>query len=413
MTAHPQPAPPPEPEPEPRLPDWRRNLAVLWVAQFTAILGFAFAFPFLPLYLKDLGVHRQDQLAFFSGLAGGASGLALMVASPLWGIVADRYGRKSMLVRAMIGGAVTLTLLGFARGPGDVIVLRFLQGASSGTVGAATALVATGTPRARVGWALGVLTSAVAVGSAMGPFLGGIAAGQLGLRAVFWVGGGMLALAALGAALLIRETMVPRSTAKAGTALTTLRQSGPHALAAIGALLICQAILQTAYSGFSPLLVLKLLTVIPSGAATITGVAFGISGLSSAAAAVLYAPFARRLGYRRLAVVTALGVGAGLALAGLGTMAWTMVLSAGFLGLMFGATSPALSAMLGLEVPASIQARIFGFSSSATALGFALGPLGGGSIAARWGPSTGLLCLAGATLLLAAVLVARVREPAR
>jgi len=394
-------------------PEWRRNLAVLWLAQFTAILGFAFAFPFLPLYLQDLGVHRQDELAFLSGLAGGASGLALMVASPIWGVVADRYGRKPMLVRAMIGGAITLILLGFARGPLDVIVLRFLQGASSGTVGAATALVATGTPRPRVGWALGVLASAVAVGSATGPFLGGIAAGKLGLHAVFWVGGGMLALAALAAALLIKESKATRGKAKAQPALVALRASGPHTLAAIGALLVCQALLQTAYSGFSPLVVLKLLTVLPRGAATVTGVAFGISGLMSALAAVLYAPLARRFGYRRVATVTGLSMGAALALAAFGSLAWTMVFSAGLLGLMFGATSPALSSMLGLEVPASIQARIFGFSSSATAAGFALGPLGGGIIAARLGPSAALLCLAGATLLLAAVLVVRVREPAR
>src|SRR5256884_8718392 len=131
--------------------------------------------------------------------------------SPIWGVVADRFGRKSMLMRAMVGAALTVSLMGFARGPIDLVVLRMLQGASSGTIAAATALVASGTPRSRVGWALGVLTSAVAVGSALGPLVGGLAAAAVGVRAGFWAGGVLLALATLPVLLVVREVPVKRS----------------------------------------------------------------------------------------------------------------------------------------------------------------------------------------------------------
>src|SRR5207253_8670973 len=108
-----------------------------------------------------------------------ASGFALAVASPIWGILGDRFGRKPMLLRSMLGGAITVGLIFFVQNPTELIVLRFLQGATSGTVAAATALVAAETPRSRVGWALGVVTSAVALGRAIGPVIGGVAGGGL------------------------------------------------------------------------------------------------------------------------------------------------------------------------------------------------------------------------------------------
>src|SRR5215467_15769183 len=205
--------------------DWRRNLAALWFAQFTAIFGFSFAFPFLPVYLRQLGVHDPGQLALWTGVTAGASGASLAIMSPIWGTLADRYGRRAMLLRAMLGGAVTVGLMGFARGPVDLLVLRLLQGATAGTVAATTALVASGTPRPRVGWALGVLTSAVAVGSALGPLVGGLAASILGLRAIFWAGGGLLAGATIPVVAIVREVAPGQSEAGRRPALPVVREA--------------------------------------------------------------------------------------------------------------------------------------------------------------------------------------------
>src|SRR5256885_16892241 len=91
----------------------------------------------------------------------------MAIASPIGGILGDRYGRKPMLIRSMLGGAITVGLIFFAQNPAELVVLRLLQGATSGTVAAATALVAAETPRSRVGWALGVVTSAVGLRSAL------------------------------------------------------------------------------------------------------------------------------------------------------------------------------------------------------------------------------------------------------
>lgn len=392
---------------------WRRNLAALWFAQFTAIFGFSFAFPFLPLYLRQLGVHDPGQLAVWTGLAAGASGASLAVMSPIWGMLADRYGRRAMLLRAMIGGAATVGLMGFARGPIDLVVLRFAQGATAGTVAAATALVATGTPRERVGWALGVLTSAVAVGSALGPLVGGVAASILGVRAIFWSGGVLLAAATLPVVAVVREAPVKRADGPRRPAIEVLREAAPGALAAVAALLVCQSLLQMSNSGFQPLVVLRLLEHVSRGIEAVTGFAFAASGLASAAAAVGYAALARRLGFRTVGVLGALLMAGAQLLAAYGPNVQTIVAGAALAGLFYGTVGPTISTLIGLTSPAEIQARVYGVGASATAVGFALGPLGGGLLAAWLGTGPAVTACAACVVLLAALLAARGPNPER
>lgn len=394
--------------------DWRRNLAALWFAQLTAIFGFSFAFPFLPVYLRQLGVHNPGELAVWTGVTAGASGAALAIMSPIWGALADRYGRRAMLLRAMIGGAVTVGLMGFARGPFDLLVLRLLQGATAGTVAAVTALVATGTPRPRVGWALGVLSSAVAVGSALGPLVGGLAASILGVRAIFWSGGVLLAVATIPVIAVVREVPPGRSEGARRPALAVLREAAaPGAVATVAALLVCQALLQISNNGFQPMVVLRLLEHLPTGVEAVTGIAFAASGLSSALASVMSARVARHFGFRTVGALSALLLAASQLVAGYAPSVPTIVLGAALAGAFFGMLGPIIATMMGLESPAEVQARVFGLAASATAIGFALGPLGAGLLAARLGTALAIAACALCAVMLAALLATRAREPAR
>ena len=392
---------------------WRRNLAALWFAQLTAIFGFSFAFPFLPVYLRQLGVQDPAELAVWTGVTGGASGAALAIMSPIWGTLADRYGRRAMLLRAMIGGAVTVGLMGFARGPVDLLVLRLVQGATAGTVAAVTALVASGTPRPRVGWALGVLSSAVAVGSAFGPLVGGLAAFALGVRAIFWSGGVLLALATIPVIVVVREVPTGRGEAARRPALAVLREAAPGAVATVAALLVCQALLQISNNGFQPMVVLKLLEHLSTGVEAVTGIAFAAAGLSSALASVMSARIARHFGFRTVGALAALLLAGSQLVAGYGSTVPTIVLGAALAGAFFGMVGPIISTMIGLESPPEVQARVFGLGASATAIGFALGPLGAGLLAARLGTAAAITACALCAVLLAALLAARAREPAR
>ncbi len=133
------------------MPTWRRNLVTLWFVEFVAVFGFNFATPFISIYMhRDLGVADVHGLALWTGLCGGAVGIAMAVASPIWGVIADRRGRKVMLLRAIGGGALSVGLMAVAHTPAQLFALCVVQGASSGTVAAATALVAAETPRRHV-----------------------------------------------------------------------------------------------------------------------------------------------------------------------------------------------------------------------------------------------------------------------
>jgi MFS transporter, DHA1 family, multidrug resistance protein len=393
--------------------NWRRNLAALWFAEFMAIFGFSFAFPFLSIFIsQDLGVPRGSQLDLWTAAAASASGLAMGIASPIWGVMGDRYGRKPMLIRSMVGGALTVGLIYFARTPTDLLVLRFLQGATSGTVAAATALVAAETPRSRVGWALGVVTSAVALGGAIGPVVGGLAGAVFGLRLVF-LGGGVLLLISLAPVLLIvRESPRVRRT---GPRLSTLALVGerPGLKRALAVLVGSQGLISVCNSATQQLAVLRLFEMMSSGVAATTGVGFGLAGLASSGAAVFYTSVTRRLGYVRTAAGAAGLVAIAVALIGVAPLVSLVVIGIGLNGLFSGVVIPATASMIGLETPPEAQSTIFGINASSVAFGFFLGPLIGGGVAATGGVPAALLVIAALALGLAALLSAGAREPGR
>ena len=393
--------------------NWRRNLAALWLAELTAILGFSFAFPFLPLFLhRELGIANGPQLAFWSGISAGATGFALALTSPIWGRLADRYGRKPMLVRAMIGGGISVGLMGLTQSALQLTALRGIQGASSGTVAAATALVATETPSAHLAWALGILNSAISLGNAAGPAAGGLAANVLGLRAIFLGGGLLLLLATVPVLLVVKES--PRRVARidAGRPMQVLRAARAGTIQALAVLMVAQALQQTSYSGAQQLVVLRLLEMMPSTQAqSLTGITFAAAGIATALAAVTYSRLLRRSTYR--VIITTAAALMGLMLLGSALAATPLLLIATFVVASFvsGSLIPALGAMIGLEAPTVIQATIFGVSSSAISIGFGLGPLAGGFIASAAGVRAALVVSAVIALLTAALLGLLAREP--
>lgn len=403
-----------QPVPLPPVVNWRRNLAALWLAELTAILGFSFAFPFLPLFLhRELHIPNGSQLAFWSGISAGVTGFALALTSPLWGRLADLYGRKPMLVRAMIGGGISVGLMGLAQSALQLTALRGVQGASSGTVAAATALVATETPISHLAWALGILSSAISLGSAAGPAAGGLAANFVGLRVIFIGGGFLLLLATVPVLLIVRET--PRHMARA--ARPPIRQvldaARPGTLKALAVLMVAQGLQQSSYGAAQQLVVLRLLQLTPSPQASqsITGVTFAAAGIATALAALTYSRLLRRTTYR--VVTTGAAVFMGLTILGTALGGTPALIIATFVLASFanGSLLPAFGAMIGLETPSIIQATIFGVSSSAISLGFGFGPLLGGIVASATSVQVAMVVSAGLALAMATLIGFAAREP--
>lgn len=184
---------------------WRKNLYTAWFTQILSLTGFGFVFPFLPLFIQELGTTDPDDLRLWTGLIASAPALSMGIMAPVWGVLADRFGKKLMILRAMAFGAVVSIMLAFAGSTQMVFVLRFVQGLFTGTVSAAAALVATGTPRHKLSYALGFQSSSTFIGISLGPLLGGVAAELAGYRASFLIGAAVLTIGFVLAVVFIRD----------------------------------------------------------------------------------------------------------------------------------------------------------------------------------------------------------------
>lgn len=151
---------------------WEQNLFVLWFGTFMAGIGFSLVMPFMSLYIDTLGSYTTSQLNFWSGITFSSTFLVTTLISPWWGKLADQKGRKLMLLRASLGMAIVISLMGCVTSVYQLVALRLLQGIFSGYISNATALVATGTPKEKSGQVLGTLATGSVTGTLLGPLLG-------------------------------------------------------------------------------------------------------------------------------------------------------------------------------------------------------------------------------------------------
>ncbi len=375
-------------------PHWRTNLRVLWIAQMLAMMGMGAFLPFLPLYVRQLGHLSPAQAQWWSGLIIAAPFLTAILATPLWGNIADRFGRKLVVIRAALGLGITVFLMGLAETVQQLLLLRLLQGLLSGFIAANIGFVSAETPPHRVGYALGMLQSATAAGSILGPLLGGIASDLLGIR---WTFIAVALLCLLSAALVwryVREHYPPNPAALRPSLWApfafALRSS--RILALLGVILISQAAMMT----IAPVLPLYLeqLHAPRQLLSTLTGIAAASAGVAIAIASPLWARSGEQRGAHWVLLT-------GSALASLLYAAQALAPHYGVLLLLRAATGvavagllPTLYALLNRQAPESLRSSIMALGSSATLLGNLLGPLLGSTVAIRLGMEWSFLAAA-------------------
>jgi MFS family permease len=279
-------------------------------------------------------------------------------------------------------------------------------------VAAATALVAAETPRNRVGWALGVVTSAIALGGAIGPVVGGVAGAVFGLRLVFLGAGILLLLSTIPVLFVVRESPLRRRQGPRVGVMTLIRQR-QGADRALGVLIAAQGLINLCNAATQQLVVLRLLEMAGSAVAAVTGVAFGLAGVASSGAAVFYTQVTRRLGYVRTTALAAVLVAVSVSLVAVSPWVALVVAGVALNGLFSGVVIPATASMIGLETPPEAQSTVFGANASSVALGFFIGPLVGGGVAATAGVPAALLVIAGLAVALAVLIAVGAREPTR
>ena len=181
-------------------PNWRVSLVVLWLANFLAALGMMVVLPYFPLFLRDLGVPEGRSITVWAGLIVGAAPLSAAVMGGIWGAVGDQVGRRAMVLRALLGIAVFVGLMGFAQTPGQLLLLRFCQGTFSGFFPPSLTLLSVMAPPEFQGRVSGWLQSAFLAGAVVGPAVGGLMATGVGFSVMVWICSGL----ALVAVLLVR-----------------------------------------------------------------------------------------------------------------------------------------------------------------------------------------------------------------
>jgi DHA1 family multidrug resistance protein-like MFS transporter len=385
---------------------WRRNLAVLSLVQLLSTVGFSLIFPFLPLYVRELGSASGGSIEFWAGLVFSAQAATMMIFSPLWGTFADRHGRKLMLERATIGGAFLLAAMGFVQNAEQLVLLRTLQGAVTGVVAAANALVAAQTPRQHAGFALGLLNMARWSGAAGGPLLGGLLAESFGFRQSFWITGALLGLAGLAVVFLVQEDFVP--TAKEQRTGFWASYRGLFTAPGMGGLYGLTFLRSLGATLTTPILALFVLALNreqTAGTAALTGMVIGASALTSALSAVYLGRLGDRIGHTKVLIASALAAMVLYAPQAWAQSAWQLIAWQALAGVAVGGLVPSVAALMNLWAPAGNQGATYGLDNSVQAAARVVAPLAAASIAAAVGYRG---VFVGAALVYAAIAVAAV-----
>ncbi|OQC57513.1 MAG: drug efflux system protein MdtG [Verrucomicrobia bacterium ADurb.Bin018] len=363
---------------------WKKQMALVWASQFLSIMGFSFALPFAPYFLQqELGVITHAALQMWVALFSSSAAVTMAIAAPLWGVLADRYGKRIMLIRANLAGAVVMSLMGTVHTPLMLIVLRLMQGALTGTMTAAQAFLAGEMPRERRGLAVGGLSAAVFSGSMAGAFCGGFVAHWAGYRAAFGLSGILLLLAGLLVLCCTRETVVPAARAGrlAGQQPAAPRRAPlPAMLYGVLGMIGAIAFVRQFDLAFVPLLVQDIHGSL-EGVSLWSGALNACGSVAGLLAGLATGWLADRVNPLRVVIVAAMVAAV--------FSGWQMVVHSfvvlfpiRFGNVFFaGALEPALNAWLAKHVPESRQGVIFGLASTTRSIGWTIGPLVAGSVA--------------------------------
>ena len=368
---------------------WRQTLWAMVAIQFVTAMANSVLTPIMPLFLPELGVSTESGIAIWAGILAGVTSFVAAFASPLWGRLSDRHGRKLMLLRSCIAIGIFTALMGIAANVWQMFAFRGLMGLFAGFSAAAIALVASQVPEDRLGYSLGWLSTGQLVGSLVGPVIGGLLADLTGsYRIPFYCTSATLFLATAAVWLIVREQFTkPQKSGGRGSTLASLIAlvRSPTLLALFFVLLMAQFGIRTAQPIIT-LYVKEMVGDLPN-IATLAGIAFSITGLASVIAAPFLGNRSDKIGYRRVLLICLAG-GTLTTLPQAFTENYYLFTAERFaLGLFIGGLLPVANAMVARLVDRSDRGAVFGMTASAMFLGNSLGPLLGGGIAAGFGLS--------------------------
>ncbi|MBJ7221138.1 MULTISPECIES: multidrug efflux MFS transporter MdtG [unclassified Brenneria] len=371
------------PEAEPI--DWKRNLYVTWLGCFFTGAAFSLVMPFLPLYVELLGVTGHEALNLWSGVVFSITFLFSAIASPFWGRLADRKGRKLMLLRSALGMCIVMLLMGLAQNIWQFLFLRAALGILGGFVPNANALIATQVPRNKSGWALGTLSTGAVSGALIGPLIGGYLADTYGLRPVFFITAAVLLVCFLITLIFVQErftTIRKKDMLNGRQVMTSLKN--PRLVLS---LFITTLIIQVATGSVAPILTLfvRELAGHTQNLAFISGMIAAIPGVSALISAPKLGKLGDKIGPERILIAMLIVSVLLLIPMAFVQTPWQLGVLRFLLGAADGALLPAVQTLLIYHSSNHVAGRIFSYNQSFRDVGNVAGPILGASISATYG----------------------------
>ncbi|HWJ03795.1 MAG TPA: MFS transporter [Verrucomicrobiae bacterium] len=362
---------------------WKKNLYVVGFAQVLGFGTITFIMSFLPLYIKTLGVTDPKAVALWSGILMGTAALFASISGPIWGNVGDRKGRKIMVERVLFSNAIVSGLMGFSTSVWQLLVLRAVQGMLGGFMATSIALVTSIAPATEVGFALGFYQTAMTVGNAMGPLLGGFLTDTFSYTSAFLVMAALAFIAALLVRYLVYENFIPpkSKTSQQGFFSSLKQLLSDRSLLAM---LLVNFLVQYSLMVISPIVPLFVHSLAPEVGyiTTLTGLIIASGGLASAVSAIYSGRLSDRMGHKQVLIFMTLGAALSVGLQTAVTSPWQFLALRIVSGAFMGGMLPAANALIYSLIPGDQKGTAFGVSTSFSLLGNVLGPISGGFLAA-------------------------------
>jgi MFS family permease len=370
--------------------NWKKNLYIMWICQFLAMVGMSSIVPFLPLFVRELGVTSIEETSKWSGLVFAGPFFVSLFLSSVWGNLGDKYGRKMMTIRATFGLALAQILIGFSQDINQLFIARMIQGGLSGFLPAAMALIASNTPEEKTGYALGMLQSSTAAGTVLGPLLGGMIADFFSFRAVFFVVAGLLFLVGFAIIFFVKEDKRDQSKENVG-----LIDNWKYVLSNKKFLIPSFLIMLTSLgiSFVRPIFVLyvETLDVDKNYLPTITGALYSIVGIFSIFSAYWWGKQVEKIGLRKCITIASFMTGSMYILHFTISNPYYLIPVRTVLGFGYGALMPLLFTSISKNVLKDRRGGVMGIGSSFQVMGNLIGPLLGGFAGASIGFSFSFL----------------------
>ena len=371
---------------------WKINLYTVWFSQILSMMSFSFGIPFIPFYIQELGVVQPDSLNIYTGLLSMAPAVTMAIMAPIWGLAADKWGRKLMLLRAMLCASVIIGLMGAVSDVNQLVVLRFVQGVFTGTVTASAALVVSATPSNRLTYVLGFMSSSTFIGASAGPIIGGFLAEMVGYRASFLIGGILMLLDFVLVLVLVKEVKAPKPVLESKKSGKTPAFSF-FSLTILSVLFIILVIRvsRAVFSPYLPLYVQELRSA-GGGVVKITGLINGVTGLATALAGLTLSRLGDRYDKTKLLIVFfAASIAASIVVPVVAGNLWLFTAAYGIFFFLVGGMEPILISISAEKTPAERHGVLFGIQGTVGNIGFAISPMLGSAISLGYSLRTILL----------------------